>query len=296
MTRININLRGRAGNQLFIYSLARKIQIEHNECNVIINDTMQKKERKDFKYDLDKFNVSKKIMHVNNKSFPFYANNNFFPIKIMQKIIPNFTFDLLKQFNVNLWVNASYKPIDINFDKDAYIDGFWQSPKYFDDIKDILIKDLTPKNGIPKEDLELYEKILNTESVCVTVRRGDFISSNNINEYYLCDYQYFTKCITEMKRIVPNASWFIFSDDVNWAKNTLKFPGKVYSESGKDNVAVKLALMSSCKHFIISNSSFSWWAQYLSTNPKKIVFGPSRWYVKKWKNDMLMPDWHLIDV
>lgn len=296
MTTVNINLRGRTGNQLFIYSLARKIQITHG-CNVIINDTMQRKERPDFKYDLDQFNVSKKIKHVNNKLFPFYANNDFIPIKIIQKINPIFTFNILKYFNVNLWLNTSYKSIEIDFNKkNAYIDGFWQSPKYFDDIKEVLINDLTPKNGIPKEDLELYNQILNTESVCVTVRRGDFLSSNNINTYYLCDQHYFERSIAEMQKIIPNASWFIFSDDVNWAKKTLKFPGKVYSESGKDNVAVKLALMSSCKHFIISNSSFSWWAQYLSTNPEKIVFGPSKWYVKNWKNDMLMSNWHLIDV
>ena len=114
--------------------------------------------------------------------------------------------------------------------------------------------------------------------------------------YYLCDEVYFKKCIAQMSKLVPNAKWFIFSDDVEWAKSTLKFPGEVFSESGKDSISVKLALMSACKHFIISNSSFSWWAQYLGTNPSKIVFSPSRWYANGWPDDMIMPNWNLIEV
>lgn len=292
---INVNLRGRAGNQLFIYALARKLQLE-NKCQVIINDTAQKKERPDFVYDLDQFNISKDIKHVENRRFPYYADNDFLPIKAMRKLAPNFTYSFLQRWNTFLWLGTTYKPLNVDFSKDAYIDGFWQSYKYFDDIKEVLQKEITPKLGIPAEDMSLYNEIICSESVCVTVRRGDFLSSENSKMYYLCDEAYFEKCIAQMSKLVPNAKWFIFSDDVEWAKSTLKFPGEVFSESGKDSISVKLALMSACKHFIISNSSFSWWAQYLGSDPSKIVFSPSRWYANGWSDDMIMPNWNLIEV
>lgn len=61
---------------------------------------------------------------------------------------------------------------------------------------------------------------------------------------------------------LPDCTFFGFSDDIDWVKNNMEFPGEVYYESGVDPVWEKLRLMSACKHFVLSNSSFSWWAQY----------------------------------
>ena len=82
-----------------------------------------------------------------------------------------------------------------------------------------------------------------------------------------------------MKEKLENPTFIFFSDDINWVKENIKIGECVcYYERGVDPVWEKLRLMYSCKHFIISNSSFSWWAQYLSRNENKIVISPNRWY------------------
>ena len=87
-----------------------------------------------------------------------------------------------------------------------------------------------------------------------------------------------------------------FSDDIEWVKNNLDFKCETYYENGNDPVWEKLRLMSCCKHFVISNSSFSWWAQYLSCNKNKIVYAPTKWYVDNRKVDIFQDSWKYINV
>ena len=69
----------------------------------------------------------------------------------------------------------------------------------------------------------------------------------------------------------------------------------MYYEDGTDTVQEKLRMMYSCKHFVISNSTFSWWAQYLSRNPNKIVVSPNRWYNSRFQTALIGKDWILLD-
>ena len=104
-----------------------------------------------------------------------------------------------------------------------------------------------------------------------------------------------------MQKKLKDPTFFVFSDDIDWVKKNMKFPKSTYFETGDDPVWEKIRLMYSCKHFIISNSTFSWWAQYLSRNKKKIVIAPSRWgnQTYKCKNELIdiyQEDWILVDV
>ena len=95
--------------------------------------------------------------------------------------------------------------------------------------------------------------------------------------------------------------FIVFSDDLKWVRNHLKleehFPNvKFVYESGNDSVEEKIRMMTMCKHFIISNSSFSWWAQYLCPNEDKIVVAPNMWFTNGSKNGLYMDSWNLIDV
>jgi hypothetical protein len=115
-------------------------------------------------------------------------------------------------------------------------------------------------------------------------------------EALICTEDYFYKGINVIKGKITNPIFFIFSDDIDWVKNNMEFKNtKIYFEYGKDPVWEKLRLMYSCKHFIISNSTFSWWAQYLARNIDKIVVAPNRWRNYRRIADVYEPHWILIE-
>ena len=169
--------------------------------------------------------------------------------------------------------------------KNIFISGPWEKPSLFNDIRPVLLREFTPLLPPPASNQSLYEVIESSESVCISVRRGDYESDPACRATFsVCHKSYFEQAITIIQQKIKNPTFIMFSDDIEWVKSNLTVPGKVYYESGKDSVWEKLRLMYSCKHFIISNSTFSWWAQYLSRNPNKIVISPDRWYLpdKQW--------------
>ena len=183
-----------------------------------------------------------------------------------------------------------------NANKDIYMVGFFECEKYFNNVREQLLEDFTPKMPKLEKNKELYEKIENTESVCITIRRGDFLASQFIKEHFVCTEEYFYKAIELIKTKVNNPRFFVFSDDVKWCKENMKFPENTEFETGDDPTWEKLRLMYSCKHFIISNSTFSWWAQYLSRNNNKIVIAPSKWKNEGINDHLYNDSWLKIEV
>ena len=179
-----------------------------------------------------------------------------------------------------------YMPIKISKSKTKIFDGYFESPKYFNKIKPLLQQEFTPKHPIPKKNQKLYSAMANSESVCVSIRRGDWVENQEFHAiHFVCTPVYFERAIAEIKRRVKNPRFFVFSDDIDWVKHNMHFPKNTMYEDGTDPVWEKMRLMYSCKHFIISNSTFSWWTQYLSRNPDKVVIAPTRW-----KNTYNAPD------
>ena len=126
----------------------------------------------------------------------------------------------------------------------------------------------------------------------MSIRRGDFLDPKYKKLHYVCDEKYFEKAITIIKTKVKNPVFIFFSDDIEWVKTNIKTYGIIcYYESGKDEVFEKLRLMSMCKHFIISNSTFSWWAQYLCKNPYKIVISPRKWLNNNEESGLIDESW-----
>ena len=292
---IYIRLRGRAGNQLFIYAFARNLNLTTNQPVTICTRIDSKKDKKfsKFQNDLKEFNISPEIKFDSTFKFPWFANNDFMLIKVIRKLAPTFLWKIMSKFNVFLWFEETYKKIEINSKKDAYLDGFWQSEKYFiENYEQIVGNEFSIKKDISRSNQCLLEEILNSESVCVTIRRGDYLVDKKIKrDYYVCDEAYFEKAMEKILKIKPNSRFIVFSDDIEWVKNTLNFPEGTLFESGNDSISEKLFLMSSCKNFILSNSSFSWWAQEMSKHKNKVVISPLFWYRDKRKCDIYKDDW-----
>ena len=301
---IYLKMRGRLGNQMFQYAFARSVSLKTGEPISIdweIVDERTKIEQGNFwGRELNEFNIKA-------KEGKFEANMNF-----IQRQLFGLSNRYLKKafYSDDAFIEILYKFASI-FGLYIYQDGyikypFWpksnkflyayfESPLYFEGIADELRREFTPRKPLLEHNKELFDIIKNTESICVTVRRGDFLEQQNINNIGVCGVDYYKRGVALITEKYPNANVILFSDDIEWVKQNIEFSIPTYSEIGSDPVWEKLRLMSACRHFVISNSTFSWWAQFLSVNTKKIVVAPDPWRADARKTDIEQENWIKID-
>jgi hypothetical protein len=164
----------------------------------------------------------------------------------------------------------------LSFRKPKYLEGYWQTEKYFGIHSDTIRNDFK----FPQLDLlnkEYADKIQHAESVSVHIRMGDYI--NHPLHGGICTLEYYENAIALIKVKVENPLFFIFSNDIEWCKNNLKLDNAIYiTGNDGENSFRDMQLMSMCKHNIIANSSFSWWGAWLNNNSDKIVIAPSKWF------------------
>lgn len=294
---INIEIQGNLGNQLFQYAFAREMQYLTGQ-SIVLNIHNFNKLRDDLIFSLDDFILNNDVRIERDEALPFYADSYSQFSRLIKKVCPLLYVNLTKKKGIMMWQGKDYIGLPSTDLSDYYLAGWFQSSKYFKDVEKKLKEELTPKYPLRDTNSELFEIIKNTESVCISIRRGDYVSNDKFRKmYFVCDHEYFTKAIKRMKEQVPNATFIFFSDDINWVRNNIKIDSKCYYESGVDPVWEKIRLMSACKHFIISNSSFSWWTQYLGRKNGSVIIAPSRWGVNETgPTDIYQNDWFLIDV
>lgn len=196
----------------------------------------------------------------------------------------------LAQFaGVYICLDDRYFPYIYFGAKNKLVYGYFESDRYFPKETE-RIKQRYVKRG-QTDNPELLKKIVGTESVCVTIRRGDFFTKENAENLGVCNADYYYRGIDYIQKIHKDAVVFFFSDDIEWVRENIKIDGPAFYESGKDALWEKLLLMSSCKHFVISNSTFSWWAQYLSHCNDKIVIAPRRWRANDKRYEIKQDNW-----
>jgi len=293
---IIVKLKGGLGNQLFQYAFARRLALVNNNVQLKL-DHLTGFEH-DFYgrvYSLRHFNINenllsrKEIDHVQKKG------------RICRKIIRALErrlrhynlFDFLQPHLCRgcLFVNQrsggfNKNIYEIKFKKDLYFDGYWGSEKYFKDIEDIIRKEFTAKYALEGANLKIANKISDTNSVSLHVRRLHGISNNGnidikgVNIHGATNLEYYHSAIEYLSEKYNNLHFFIFSDDSEWMQKNMKlsFPTTYVNINGIDKDYEDLRLMSLCKHNIIANSTFSWWGAWLNENPYKIVIAPKKWF------------------
>lgn len=305
---IHAYIRGRLGNQLFQYAFIRTLQKYNPNQKVCYHfDEVYSSGNftNDYKNALKDFNV---IDVYEGKETP--------NLTIIQKILLKLYWfkyphkesidirnkyqmkwvKLLDYFNLK-YLDLGYYPFRKNVNGDVIVSGNFESEKYFHEIKDTLLKEITPKKTLSPHNITLLRKIQETNSISLSIRRGDFVYEKTIKELHdVCTKEYYTKALEYMKHVVENPVLFIFSNDIEWVKTHLDFGIETHYESGNDPSWEILELMSNCKHFIMANSTFNWWAQYKSQNPNKIIVAPQKWWNNSFIPDIFMSNWKLIPV
>jgi len=261
---IVLKLKGGLGNQLFQYAAAKQISLHYNvplKLDLSFFDTDSSKHTYRM-YELDKFKIN---VDIATKSEALYFNERLISILRLNKISEH-----------NYWCKRNF----IKWMNFGYVRGYWQSEKYFQDIKDIIVHEFVFKNQLDSSFDNIKEQIYGTNSVSIHFRRGDYVSNAKINKHHgTTSLDYYHKAIKHISQDLNNICLFVFSDDIEWVKLNFKtnYP-VVYIEKSDNTNHSDFQLMSLCKHNIIANSTYSWWAAWLNRNPDKKIVAPVKWF------------------
>lgn len=180
---------------------------------------------------------------------------------------------------------------------DSYLFGYWQSEHYFRDYAARIRDDFVFRTPLVGANMDLARRMLDRDSVSIHVRRGDYVSDPKTRAVLgTCQVEYYLRAIDWLRTRVPEAEWFVFSDDVEWVKESIPLSGNVQYVShneGADSF-FDMQLMSLCKHHIVANSTFSWWGAWLAKpSTTAIVVAPARWYAdaRYESHDLIPSSW-----
>jgi hypothetical protein len=189
-----------------------------------------------------------------------------------------------------------YDPAVPDLPAPIYLDGYWQSERYFSDIADVLRREFTAKEPSDRENEALAAAIDAANAVSLHVRRGDYVTNPTTYRYHgICSAEYYQRAIDHLTSRVGMPHIFVFSDDQDWTRANLHFavPTTFVGTNPPDCGYRDMMLMARCRHHIIANSSFSWWGAWLNPSPDKIVVAPQRWFGGSSNDtrDLIPPSW-----
>lgn len=275
---IIIQMAGGLGNQMFQYALYK--QLSSMGKTVKMDDEAGFREDAQRNPALDAFGITyerasqSEIIPITDSSMAFTA-------RVRRKLFGRHSHSYFEE-------NKLFQPKIFDWDN-VYLEGYWQSEKYFRDVAEVLKEDFGLESvrnnklqgyGLSRRAEEYLEQIERTESVSIHVRGGDYLLPQNQELFgNICTKRYYEQAVKFMKERYPNCTCYLFTNDSkltgNWLRECCGDIVPVDLPEEKDYEA--LTLMSRCKHNILANSSFSWWASYLNDNPDKLVAAPAKW-------------------
>ncbi len=189
-----------------------------------------------------------------------------------------------------------FDPRVLRAPRNAYMDGYWQSERYFRDAGDRVRSEFTFRDPLEGKSREIADRIGSCESVSLHVRRGDYVSHSRVAARHgACPLEYYRRAAAEIAGRVGRPEFFVFSDDAKWARDNVQtgFPSTFVDHNDPEHGFEDMHLMSLCRHHVIANSSFSWWGAWLSRPLNRIVIGPRRWFAdsESASADLLPTDW-----
>jgi hypothetical protein len=284
---------GGLGNQLFAYAAARRLAL-FNEMEMVIDHVsgFSYDTRYHRQYQLDHFSISCRKATSAERLIPFGRLRRY----ILRSWNSHLPFEQRK-YLVQEGINFDKRLLELQPLKHLYIEGYWQSEGYFKDVEKQIRQDL--RISPPKDDKNnhCFEKIRQSSAVALHVRFFDNPATPGCDDGNNASNIYYARAIREMEERVSNAHYFVFSDRPDLARTRITLPDDritfVNHNEGDKNAYADLWLMSQCKHFIIANSTFSWWGAWLAEHDAKIVIAPG--YKKidiitSWGFDGLLPD------
>ena len=269
-------IQGGLGNQLFQYANARAIAHKY-QSPLLLDQVWFTKINKDvtpralllFKLNIKGDLISTESMMKKPKLIR----------KILQRLWPVKHHIYAEKFHYKFDPGLEREPALKA--QNLYLIGYWQSYRYFSDIKQILKTEITPNRPLDLNYQSYLEQIQSKSSAMVHVRRGDYINQVSANKIHgFIGLEYYQKGMEILLRKNSNIHFFVFSDDLAWAKENLPYQNRITfidSIDCKDAVVQELELMTKCQYHLIANSSLSWWGAWLAENENGTIICPKRW-------------------
>lgn len=276
---IIVRVIGGLGNQIFQYAFYMYLKTKYNDVKADISDFERYKLhngfmlQKVFGIELDIVN-EKEIRNIKDLAF---STNKYYLAKARNKLLGKkkshifeneFKFNIIKEL------------------RDVYLSGYWHNLKYIRNISNSLKDNLKFNISLNQVNKNILDNIQDFNSISIHVRRGDYLKNKNYN---VLNSKYYLDAINNISKIIHKPIFYVFSDDMAWTKKNICGENVRYitENIGADSY-IDMFLMKKCKHNIIANSTFSWWAAYLNNNPNKIVILPKTWYNDYYKNKRIL--------
>lgn len=290
---IIVQVVGGLGNQMFQYALGRHLSLRQG-CALKLDIEHCHNPLLDRDYRLHRFRIKAGICSVEDR-----LKLNLMRRQSVRALLRR-ALDAFLPIHRRRYVKESSRSFDpriLRCGKGVYLDGCWESWRYFEAIAGTLREDFQLATPLSAEARGLLEEQRSSETVSVHVRRGDFVSDPRTRSIHgVLALDYYSRAIALLRERLVAPRFLVFSDDPEWCRR--EFAGMpdllVPASCGKLPVHEDLFLMSQCQHHIIANSTFSWWAAWLGKNPARLVIAPSNFrtaFSDQQREDLYPAEW-----
>lgn len=261
---------GGLGNQMFQYAVGRALALRRGVPFYV--DRRAFLDYKTHAFGLDCFNVD--LYDAPKRLLPNPPQEG-----LLQRLFRKYQPSSLKVFAERQF---TFDAEVLSLTDNVYLDGYWQSEKYFKDFADEIRKEFTIKFAPSESSRNWLDLIASNFSVSLHIRRGDYVTNPSASAVHgTCDLSYYERAVGYLYKVTGvSPVLFVFSDDLDWVANNLKLPFEMHlirDNDAKTNYE-DLRLMTACRHHIIANSSFSWWGAWLDGRSDSITIAPQRWF------------------
>ena len=292
-----IPVKGGLGNQMFIYAFGQYLKENKIEPKLVWHEYIFNSHHNGVE-SLNIFDITISKFHRFQIAC-FIAANSILPQSL--KTVLGKIFER----TYSLFFKKYYQISPYSFDdvvsgiegNNVYMDGFWQNYKYLLPIKNKILKLFSFRLPENFSDNQFLKKIINTNSVSIHIRRNDYLNPTFQHFNVIKSIDYYLRSIDFVKSKCENPEFFIFTDDMQWAKKNFKGANYNFVEGNVGKLSyLDLYLISKCKHNIIANSTFSWWGGWLNKNPSKMVIAPNIWTTTVQSSHFCPPEWIFLEV
>ncbi len=286
---IVVRVDGGLGNQMF--QVAFGLQLAHQHQTELVLDLSTYADRPAHGYLLDRFQVSARVLKEDEISL--------LPRRYqVQSVSPWPDWLVSSRLSRVREKPFGFSDQYLRASDNSYLVGYWQSERFFPSVRDEVRNQFRLRDGLSDKGRELWDRLLEPGSMVLHVRRGDYVTNPGAAAIYRhLSLDYYRRAVMARLTERTGVAVTVFSNDIAWCREHLQLPCPVQFVTESAGPQEEMILMSAAESIAIANSTFSWWAAWLSNRTEPRVFAPRKWFHPGTLSDRYLacPGWTLLD-